>query len=148
MITATINGQVVSWANPATTPAASVPIEAGGSSEGMVTATIDGKVVSWENNYKPTSASFVLTTVKDVSTITTCPISGTTGSPAEPSSVATVGNLASVSVTDAKLSASLANTVDGNTQFSRLGYYDAASQMVDNLVFLGNYGGQGSGVFD
>ncbi len=32
--------------------------------------------------------------------------------------------------------------------YERIGYYDSVSQTVDNLVFLGNHGGQGSGVFD
>lgn len=36
---------------------------------------------------------------------------------------------------------------DGSDMYERIGYYDSASQTVDNLVFLGNHGGQGSGVF-
>jgi len=32
--------------------------------------------------------------------------------------------------------------------YERIAYYDSASQATDNLVFLGNMGGQGSGVFD
>lgn len=32
--------------------------------------------------------------------------------------------------------------------YKRIGYYEASSQTVENLVFLGNFGGQGSGVFD
>lgn len=32
--------------------------------------------------------------------------------------------------------------------YERIGYYQSTSQTVDNLVFLGNHGGQGSGVFD
>jgi hypothetical protein len=32
-------------------------------------------------------------------------------------------------------------------QYKRIAYYDSVSQTVDNLVFLGNHGGQGSGVF-
>lgn len=32
--------------------------------------------------------------------------------------------------------------------FDRISYYNAGSQTVDNVTFLGNYGGQGSGVFD
>jgi hypothetical protein len=32
--------------------------------------------------------------------------------------------------------------------FSRTGYYDSASQHLDGLTFLGNHGGDGSGVFD
>jgi hypothetical protein len=32
--------------------------------------------------------------------------------------------------------------------FERIGYYNSVNQTVDNLVFLGNHSGQGSGVFD
>jgi hypothetical protein len=32
--------------------------------------------------------------------------------------------------------------------FSRIGYYDSATQHLDGLTFLGNHGGDGSGVFD
>jgi hypothetical protein len=32
--------------------------------------------------------------------------------------------------------------------FERIGYYNSVNQTLENLVFLGNYGGQGSGVFD
>lgn len=32
--------------------------------------------------------------------------------------------------------------------YSRIGYYDSASQYLDGLTFLGNHGGDGSGVFD
>lgn len=32
--------------------------------------------------------------------------------------------------------------------FQRISHYHAASQTVENVTFLGNYGGQGSGVFD
>lgn len=37
---------------------------------------------------------------------------------------------------------------DTSTQYDRIGFYHASSQTVENLVFLGNHGGQGSGVFD
>jgi len=36
----------------------------------------------------------------------------------------------------------------GAGTYERVGYYHADSQKLDNLVFLGNHGGQGSGVFD
>ncbi|EQL01752.1 TOS1 protein [Ophiocordyceps sinensis CO18] len=32
--------------------------------------------------------------------------------------------------------------------WDRIAYYDATSQAVENMMFMGNYGGQGSGVFD
>lgn len=37
---------------------------------------------------------------------------------------------------------------DTSNQFDRIGFYHASSQVCENLVFLGNHGGQGSGVFD
>ena len=41
-----------------------------------------------------------------------------------------------------------ANSGSGHgQQYDRIAYYDSVSQTVDNLVFLGNFGGQGSGVF-
>jgi hypothetical protein len=33
-------------------------------------------------------------------------------------------------------------------EFSRIGYYDSSTQHLDGLTFLGNHGGDGSGVFD
>lgn len=34
------------------------------------------------------------------------------------------------------------------SSYERIGYYHSATQTLENLVFLGNHGGQGSGVFD
>lgn len=35
-----------------------------------------------------------------------------------------------------------------DSTYERIGYYHSASQTLENMVFLGNYGGDGSGVFD
>lgn len=35
-----------------------------------------------------------------------------------------------------------------SNEYSRIGYYNSVSQTLDDLIFLGNHGGQGSGVFD
>jgi hypothetical protein len=54
-------------------------------------------------------------------------------------------------VTSQVATASLADNVDATdaaSTYDRIGFYDSASQTLDNLVFLGNHGGQGSGVFD
>jgi hypothetical protein len=40
------------------------------------------------------------------------------------------------------------DAIDAASIYDRIGFYDSASQTLDNLVFLGNHGGQGSGVFD
>ena len=39
-------------------------------------------------------------------------------------------------------------TSEISSVYERIGYYHSASQTLENLVFLGNHGGQGSGVFD
>jgi hypothetical protein len=81
-VTATIDGQVVSWENnwfgpPATTLTASSTSSE--SSVEWVTATIDGKVVSWINNYfgPPTytvtsSAQMVTATINGVVVSVSC----------------------------------------------------------------------------
>jgi hypothetical protein len=56
MVTATIDGQVVSWLNnwhpdSTTAPAPIQPVAI--ASQVMVTATIDGQVVSWVNDWHP-----------------------------------------------------------------------------------------------
>jgi hypothetical protein len=41
-----------------------------------------------------------------------------------------------------------ADDSDTSASYERIGYYHSTSQTVENMVFLGNHGGQGSGVFD
>jgi len=38
--------------------------------------------------------------------------------------------------------------VDASSVYERIGFYDSAAQILDNLVFLANLGGQGSGCWD
>ncbi|TGO65514.1 hypothetical protein BCON_0002g00990 [Botryotinia convoluta] len=54
------------------------------------------------------------------------------------------------SASESQVSASTTSsaTAIASGTYSRIGYYNSAEQTLDNLVFLGNYGGQGSGVFD
>ncbi|KAL3422172.1 PGA52-like protein [Phlyctema vagabunda] len=51
-------------------------------------------------------------------------------------------------VAHAPQTASPETASQGTDDYMRIGYYDSGSQVLDNLVFLGNHGGQGSGVFD
>ena len=103
-----------------------------------VTATIDGQVVSWENNWfgEPTPA----------------PAAPAAAAAAEtPAAAAPVGPAAKVAAAPAKLNAEVkaaSKAVDPNAAYTRVGYYDASAGVADGLTFLGNYGGQGSGVFD
>ncbi|OAA61576.1 hypothetical protein ISF_05655 [Cordyceps fumosorosea ARSEF 2679] len=101
-----------------------------------VTATIDGKIVSWENNWfgggtpatstpKPVPAAAAPTPPPANSKAAAAP-------PALPKSKPPTGGGSSPSGKD----------------WDRTSYYSAESQQADNLVFLGNYGGAGSGTFD
>ncbi|KAH8679839.1 putative TOS1-like glycosyl hydrolase-domain-containing protein [Tricladium varicosporioides] len=119
-IVATINGQEVSWKENAAGAAAVQPA--------MITATIDGKVVSWPN---PAAQQ-------------TQPPATSVAAQQNPAPAPTVATTAPAS--PAKSSSAPAPIVNG--AYNRIGYYNAALQTLDNLVFLGNYGGQGSGVFD
>ncbi len=90
-----------------------------------VTAMIDGKMVSWTNQYTggaPAGAPGVVAPAAPVAPSPPAP-------PAPPAIIAPA-----------------APPVPG--QWSRVSYYNAAQQVVENIVFLGNHGGQGSGVFD
>ncbi|KAL2067784.1 hypothetical protein VTL71DRAFT_15880 [Oculimacula yallundae] len=40
------------------------------------------------------------------------------------------------------------NTPNPNHSYKRIGYYEASSQPVESMLFLGNFRGQGSGVFE
>lgn len=104
----------------------------------IVTATIDGVVQTWENNYF-----------------------GPGGAKATDAPVAAVVNAAAAAVPTPEVASSAAaagapvvaavkqkQAADPNAAYTRSGYYDAASQTLDGLTFLGNYGGSGSGVFD
>ncbi|OBT56948.1 hypothetical protein VE04_03192 [Pseudogymnoascus sp. 24MN13] len=86
----------------------------------LVTATFGAVVQTWENNYF-----------------------GPGGAKATDAPVAAVVNAAAAAVPTPEKQAA-----DPNAAYTGTGYYDAASQTLDGLTFLGNYGGSGSGVFD
>ncbi|POR32729.1 Protein TOS1 [Tolypocladium paradoxum] len=88
----------------------------------VVVATIDGKVVSWENNWfggSPTKAPAPVATPPAHPPPAYPP-------PAYPPT----------------------NPGPSGSAWNRVAYYNAEKKVVENMVFLGNYGGQGSGVFD
>ncbi|TVY44898.1 Protein TOS1 [Lachnellula occidentalis] len=154
MISATIGGEIQNWEN-----------NWSGSSSGVdpstlwVTATIDGQVVSWLNNWFGTSSATATATATASSTPPAEPHSNQVTEPtittlsyttAPTSTTAPVAHSqpAQDSSSAKSSTGSSGSHGSGRPDFERIGYYDSASQTVDNLVFLGNYGGQGSGVFD
>ncbi|KID75300.1 Protein TOS1 [Metarhizium brunneum] len=111
----------------------------------IVTATIDGKVVTWENDYLPTAtpnpvpapapkvqagAGAAAVKDKDADADTTAT---TSKKPADKKP------------TDKKPSGKPAPS---GSDWDRVAYYNAVKQVSENIVFMGNHGGQGSGVFD
>lgn len=92
----------------------------------IVTATIDGKVVTWENNYfgpvatdKPTS-------------------------PPPPTVQPGAGGAADLP----KKQQIKGKPAPSGSDWDRVAYYNAQKQISENIMFMGNHGGQGSGVFD
>ncbi|RDW87559.1 hypothetical protein BP5796_03253 [Coleophoma crateriformis] len=100
----------------------------------MITATINGNVVSWSNNYYGAPANPTLDNVVEA-----LAVSGLPSTQAQP-----------ISKTSYPTSSSLREdaSYDKVEVYTRIGYYDSVSQTLDNLVFLGNHGGEGSGVVD
>ncbi|KAH6711442.1 putative TOS1-like glycosyl hydrolase-domain-containing protein [Leptodontidium sp. MPI-SDFR-AT-0119] len=139
-----------------------------------VVATIDGQVVSWENNWFGPSADSTLTTLATetlkkpfgavqtpVTTVlttefsTTCITSQPVGASVSNSNDKPTSGMVLCSVPTSMPTPSIADNLADNKDnskpkhsYKRIGYYEASSQTVENLVFLGNFGGQGSGVFD
>ncbi|OBT69961.1 hypothetical protein VE03_00651 [Pseudogymnoascus sp. 23342-1-I1] len=99
----------------------------------VVTATIDGVVQTWENNYFGPGGAVATSSVAAA-------VADATATPAASSAAKTA--------VAAAAAAKQKTTVDSNAAYTRSGYYDAESQTLDGLTFLGNYGGSGSGVFD
>lgn len=115
----------------------------------MVVATIDGQVVSWVNNYFGPSTD-----------APAAPAATTTAAPAAdpaPSSSPDTSDSSSDSSSDNSDSSSDSSSDSDSTDsvttgsggdWDRISYYNAEQGTADNIVFLGNYGGQGSGVWD
>ncbi|KAH7001606.1 putative TOS1-like glycosyl hydrolase-domain-containing protein [Ilyonectria destructans] len=115
-----------------------------------ITATIDGKVVSWENNYfgpatavapvdaVPTEPAYEAPAAAEV----TEPVAATTTKAAAAPKASTKSKSSSKSGSKSKTE----SVASGD--WERTSYYNAADGVAENIVFLGNYGGEGSGVFD
>lgn len=104
----------------------------------MVVATIDGKVVSWQNNWlggAPTKAPIPVATPPPASPPASPP-------PASPPASHPAGDLAAAG----KSPPTKPGPSGGD--WGRVAYYNAEKQVAENMVFMGNYGGQGSGVWD
>lgn len=96
----------------------------------MVTATIDGKVVSWVNNWfggAPTDKPAAVP-------------------------VPTVNAAAGAAVSSSNKSGGSkkpkGKPAPSGSDWDRVAYYDAEKETAENIVFMANYGGQGSGVWD
>ncbi|KAL0935367.1 uncharacterized protein CTRU02_209958 [Colletotrichum truncatum] len=105
-----------------------------------VTATIDGIVQSWINTWHgptPEAAPPAETPVA-APIVTPSP----TPTPEAPFVAAAVPKPASSSKAKAP------STGSSGSDYTRVAYYNADKAIADGIVFLGNYGGQGSGKFD
>lgn len=98
----------------------------------MVIATIDGQIVSWVNDYTGEAA----TTTTAAAAAATFVKSGKTTT------------AAAAAASSSSSSSSSDNTTVADGDYERIGYYEASSGTADGITFLGNYGGQGSGVWD
>ncbi|WXC55040.1 hypothetical protein SNK03_001013 [Fusarium graminearum] len=101
-----------------------------------VTATIDGKVVSWKNNWFGPSA-------------TKAP-SAVAGAPTNKANEPVPKPKETEKKTPKKGDGSKTKPYGGSSRgnWERTSYYNAQQRVADNVMFLGNYGGEGSGVFD
>lgn len=112
----------------------------------MVVATIDGQVVSWENNYfggaaAPTDAPAPVA----AAAVEDAPAAA---APTEDSKPSEASKPKTSNGPVSKLKNKISNAGSAGGDWSRVAYYNANDGVADNLVFLGNYGGEGSGVFD
>lgn len=128
--------------------------------ESMIYETVDGKVTSYSNPYyvlPPTSDASTLNSTSTststsalTSTLISTSISPSTSSFAstsasvDKSSVTTISTMSSSSISAVVVSS--ASTSQYN--WVRQAYYQAESQISQNIVFLNNKGGQSSGVWD
>ncbi|KAJ3498421.1 hypothetical protein NLG97_g1128 [Lecanicillium saksenae] len=114
-----------------------------------ITATINGDVVSWEKvYYGPTPAAPAPAVAPTVPA--SAPVEPPAAAPvanANYNAGAASGNSASSSPAGAGAAPQPKPAASGQ-DWDRTSYYNADTQQAENLVFLGNYGGQGSGVFD
>lgn len=109
-----------------------------------MTATINGDVVSWTNNYFGPSTPAPTPDLKPLDVVPkpdpVAPVTTTSANPAtKPTTTSPVAGVGPPAAPQ---------PISGEAAYTRTGYYDSESQTLDSLTFLGNYGGQGSGVWD
>lgn len=108
-----------------------------------VTATINGQIQSWINTWHgPTPAAAPL-----AENPAAAPLVAPTPTSAPAVSEAPVAAFAA-SKPASSSKASTPSTKGSGSDYTRVGYYNADKAIADGIVFLGNYGGQGSGKFD
>lgn len=166
MVVATIDGQVVSWANNWSGESSTAAAATTAAGADIVVATINGQVVSWTNNWSgesSTSAAVAATTFA-TSTAAAAPTSYAADTSSSAQSSAYVANnrvisssaaassspsttSSSASSTTSSYSAS-ASATSASGSWTRQAYYNAESGTADGVVFLNHNGGAGSGVFD
>lgn len=95
----------------------------------MITATINGDVVSWEKVYYGPK--------------TDPPAPAATPAPAAAAAAAPAANFKASEVKNNK-----SPKPHTGQAWERTSYYNSEKKQADNMVFMGNYGGQKSGVFD
>ena len=112
-----------------------------------VTATIDGKVVSWINDYFGPSTQAAAAAPAPTTTTQAVVQEESVAHTTAQAPATTHKAPAPAATTKASEPAGSDDNSSGGA-WSRVAYYNADQQVADNMVFLGNYGGQGSGVWD
>ncbi|KAF4449422.1 hypothetical protein F53441_7284 [Fusarium austroafricanum] len=107
-----------------------------------VTATIDGQVVSWENTYNGSPA----TQAAPVAT-SAAPTDAANKVAALPG-VDEIKNKIKDKVGSKTKTKTKEYSATAGGHWKRTAYYNAQRRVADNVMFMGNYGGDGSGVFD
>ncbi|KAM3067696.1 target of Sbf [Clarireedia jacksonii] len=130
---AIIGGQVVSWDTHMTASMLQPDVNP---TTQVVTATIDGQIQTWLNNWFGSTPTPVAASDSTTLALHTTAVPKTALSSAVP----TTSSSAPDKTSNLEFTSS--------DSFSRIGYYNSVQQILDNLVFLGNHGGQGSGVWD
>lgn len=115
-----------------------------------VTATIDGEVVSWLNTYHgPTGVPVSDEELRRQAAEAEFRKSSRPEEEAEPEPEEPAPTTTSAAAARPKASAtSSASDSAATGDYTRIGYYNAKQGIADGIVFLGNYGGDGSGDFD
>ncbi|KAG5983820.1 hypothetical protein E4U55_007053 [Claviceps digitariae] len=114
----------------------------------MVFANINNKIVSWENNWFGGAAP-------PQKAPAAAPAAAPAPAPAQPPAAKGAAGAALKPDTsehsagsDKAKSKSKGKPAPSGSDWDRVAYYNADDQIVENMVFMGNYGGTGSGVFD